>query len=460
MFTFILKIVKEDNFLSLMGNLILAGLGFAGFALLARSLDTVHFAQWVIFISGGSLVEMLRFGITNNALVRFLSGASKEYSEQLIGSNVRISFIVTFWMALLLFLIYFLFNETISNSVYALFFTWYPVLAFVNLPWNNAMVVLQAKRNYDKMLWIKTLNSGLFFVFLVLNIWIFKASLLDLILVLIGVNLLTSLLCMYKGWDGIVLFKKATKATNKVLLNFGKYSTFTLIGTNLLRNADLLIISISPLGSAAVAMFSIPLKLTELQQIPLRSFAATAFPKMSKASLEKKQSELKSLFYTYSGALTYFFFLLSLITFVFAEYFILLVSGNQYLEGNPTSFNMITLVRIFSIYGVLLPIDRMTGIGLDSINKPNINALKVVFMLVTNVIGDLIAVFVFQSLEWVALSTLAFTTVGILLGAYFMNKEFNFSFLEIFKSGNRFYLSLWKQLISLNNTRKLIKNQV
>ena len=80
MFTFILKIVKEDNFLSLMGNLILAGLGFAGFALLARSLDTVHFAQWVIFISGGSLVEMLRFGITNNALVRFLSGASKEYS--------------------------------------------------------------------------------------------------------------------------------------------------------------------------------------------------------------------------------------------------------------------------------------------------------------------------------------------------------------------------------------------
>ncbi|MCO6161429.1 lipopolysaccharide biosynthesis protein [Flavobacterium sp. NRK F7] len=460
MFAFILKIVKEDNFLSLMGNLILAGLGFAGFALLARSLDTAHFAQWVIFISGGSLVEMLRFGITNNALVRFLSGASKEYSEQLIGSNVRISFIVTFWMTLLLFVIYLLFKATISNSMYALFFTWYPILAFVNLPWNNAMVILQAKRNYDKMLWIKALNSGLFFVFLVLNKWIIKGSLLDIILVLIGVNLLTSLLCMYKGWDGIGLFKKATKATNKVLLNFGKYSTFTLIGTNLLRNADLLIISISPLGSAAVAMFSIPLKLTELQQIPLRSFAATAFPKMSKASLEKKQSELKALFYTYSGALTYFFFLLSLITFVFAEYFILLVSGNQYLEGNATSFNMITLVRIFSVYGILLPIDRMTGIGLDSINKPNINALKVVFMLVTNVIGDLIAVFVFQSLEWVALSTLAFTTVGIFLGAYFMSKEFNFSFLEIFKSGNRFYLSLWKQLTSLNNTRKLIKNQV
>jgi O-antigen/teichoic acid export membrane protein len=52
--------------------------------------------------------------------------------------------------------------------------------------------------------------------------------------------------------------------------------------TNLLRSADTLIISLSPMGSAAVALYSIPLKLTELQQIPLRSFVATAFPKMSK----------------------------------------------------------------------------------------------------------------------------------------------------------------------------------
>ncbi|WP_431159515.1 hypothetical protein, partial [Winogradskyella poriferorum] len=69
---------------------------------------------------------------------------------------------------------------------------------------------------------------------------------------------------------------------------FEKYSTFRLIGTNLLRNADILIIIISPFGSNAVALFTIPLKLTEIQQIPLRSFRATAFPKMSKASLEGK----------------------------------------------------------------------------------------------------------------------------------------------------------------------------
>jgi hypothetical protein len=66
-----------------------------------------------------------------------------------------------------------------------------------------------------------------------------------------------------------------------------------------------LIISLSPLGSAAVALY-IPLKLTELQQIPLRSFVATAFPKMSKASLHNQIDEVKNLFYTYSEHLHIF----------------------------------------------------------------------------------------------------------------------------------------------------------
>ncbi len=451
------KIVREDNFLSLIGNLVIAGLGFGGFALLARTLDPDHFAQWVIFISAGSLVEMFRFGITNNALVRFLSGASKDYSEELIGSNVLISLISTSVIALIMISVTLIFKESMSNSVYGLFFTWYPLLAFINLPWNNAIIVLQAKMEYGKILWIKTVNSGLFFLFLVLNRLLLNFTVVELIWVLLIVNLITTFICITKGWDGLFFIKRANKSTNSILLNFGKYSTFTLIGTNLLRNADLLIISISPLGSAAVALFSIPLKLTELQQIPLRSFAATAFPKMSKASLKGNSKEVQHLFYTYSGALTYLLVFMSLITFVFAKEFVVIISGSQYLNPENTPFNIVTLVKIFSIYGLLLPIDRMTGIGLDSVNKPQINALKVIIMLTTNIIGDLFAVFVFESLEVVAMTTLLFTTVGIVVGAYFMNKEFDFSISEIFKSGNQFYMGIWKQYLSTTKESKLIK---
>lgn len=455
MYPLLLKIIKEDNFLSLAGNLILAVLGFAGFALLVRGLETDSFAQWVLFISGGSLVEMLRFGITNNGLVRFLSGANSNTKEQLIGSNVFISFIVTAIIALILIVINQLFYTTIHNSGYALFFKWYPILVFINLPWNNALIVLQAKMEYGKILLIKAINSGLFFSFLLINNIAFNLSVTELVWILLLVNLFTSLVCIFKNWDGLKLIRKANKSTNKILLNFGKYSTFTLIGTNLLRNADILIISISPLGSTAVALFSIPLKLTELQQIPLRSFAATAFPKMSKASMEGKVKEVQNLFHTYSGALTYLFLIISTITFVFAEEFVILISGYQYLNQEAIGFNIIALVRILSVYGLLLPIDRMTGIGLDSINKPNINALKVIVMVVTNLVGDFIAVYIFESLELVAVSTLIFTAVGIGLGSYFLNKEFHISFYEIFNSANKFYKTLWSQFSELKNFKKL-----
>ena len=440
------KIVREDNFLSLTGNLVIAILGIAGFALLTRTLSLEIFGQWVLFITAGSFVEMFRFGITNTGLIRYLSGADDAERVKLIGSNALIGFGATVFIAIILLLCTIIFNESISNSGYSLFFKWYPLLAFLNLPWNNALVVLQADRKYGKILVIKALNSGSFFVVLLVNYFFLDLTLTQLIFAMLIINAFTSLISIIAGWDGTKHITSATVETNNTLLHFGKYTTFTLIGTNLLRSADVLIISLSPLGNAAVALYSIPLKLTELQQIPLRSFVATAFPKMSKASVHHKIEEVKDLFYSYAGALTYLFVFLSLFTFIFAEFFVFLLSGNQYLKTDSvTGFNVVNIVRVFSIYGLLLPIDRMTGIGLDSINKPNINALKVFFMVIANVVGDLIAIFIFKSLLLVAVASILFTLIGIGMGMYFLDKELTLSYREIFSSGLNFYCSIFNK---------------
>ncbi|MGK0412987.1 MAG: O-antigen/teichoic acid export membrane protein [Polaribacter sp.] len=441
------KIVREDNFLSLSGNIVIAVLGIGGFALLARSLSLDVFGEWVLFITGGSFVEMFRFGITNTGLIRFLSGADETSRYKLIGSNALIGFGSTTLIAIILVGCYTFFNETITNSGYNLFFKWYPALAFLNLPWNNALVVLQADRKYGKILAIKSIKSGLFFFVILAHFFVIQMSLNHLVVALLIINAITSLITITLGWDGTKYIVKATSETNKTLLNFGKYTTFTLIGSNLLRSADTVIISLSPMGSAAVALYSIPLKLTELQQIPLRSFVATAFPKLSKASVQGNVKEVKALFYSYSGALTYLFVIMSLFTFVFADFLVLILSGEQYLKVDPvTGFNVADIVRVFSVYGLLLPIDRMTGIGLDSINKPNINAIKVFIMVAANVIGDFIAIFIFESLMLVALASIVFTLIGIWMGMYFLNKELKLSYREIFSSGIEFYKTIFNKI--------------
>jgi O-antigen/teichoic acid export membrane protein len=441
------KIVEEDNFLSLTGNVVIAVLGIGGFALLARSLSLDVFGEWVLFVTGGSFVEMFRFGITNTGLIRFLSGADEASRDKLIGSNALIGLGSTVLIAIVLAFCYSFFNEAISNSGYNLFFKWYPVLAFLNLPWNNALVVLQADRKYGKILAVKAIKSGLFFMVILAHFFFLEMTLTQLVIALLIINAITSVVTIILGWDGTKYITKARSETNKILLNFGKYTTFTMIGTNLLRSADTVIISLSPMGSAAVALYSIPLKLTELQQIPLRSFVATAFPKMSKASVQGNIKEVKDLFYTYAGALTYLFVIMSICTFVFADFLVLILSGDQYLKVDlVTGFNVVDIVRVFSIYGLLLPIDRMTGIGLDSINKPNINAIKVFIMVLANVIGDFIAIFVFKSLMLVAVASIVFTLIGIWMGMYFLNKELTLSYREIFTSGINFYKTFFNKV--------------
>ncbi|MCX6268466.1 MAG: oligosaccharide flippase family protein, partial [Bacteroidetes bacterium] len=143
---------------------------------------------------------------------------------------------------------------------------------------------------------------------------------------------------------------RATRKTNRTLLDFGKFTTFTLIGTNLLRSADTLISSLSPLGTAAVALYSIPLKLIDLQQIPLRSFIATAFPKMSRASIKEDMEEVKKVFYTYAGAMSYLFIAMSLFIFVFADLLVLILGGKQYLGTDlVTGASAVMIVRIFAV---------------------------------------------------------------------------------------------------------------
>ena len=153
---------------------------------------------------------------------------------------------MTIVIAFNIFLCNLIFPEAIQNSGFHLFFRWYPILAFLNLPWNNALVLLQADRKFGKILVLKSINSICFFIVIAFNALFLDLSLTQLIWSFLVINSLTSILSMIAGWDGLIYLFKAGKDTNMELLHFGKYTTFTLIGSNLLRSADTLIISLSP----------------------------------------------------------------------------------------------------------------------------------------------------------------------------------------------------------------------
>ena len=474
------KIFKNNNFLSLANNGLVAVFGFFSFILLVRSLETNEFGEWVLFITSLNFLDMLRFGITRTAIVRFLSGADKEEGKNLLGSNYTINLLTTVLLIAIVSLISFLFPETIQESGFSLFFSWFPLVAIINLPFNNSLSVLQARMRFDQILIIRIINVGAFMTFLIINYFFFQSGIIVIMWAYIITNFVSSLIVSFLNWDGVFYIFKAKQRTNKIILNFGKYTSGTLIGSNLLKSADTFILGLSPfIGVTGVALYSIPLKLTEIMEIPVRSFAMTAFPGMSKASIEGKKDIVRKIYYQYTGGITYLLFPIIAIAFIFAEEFVTIVGGPEYIETA-------NVFRIFCFYGLLIPLDRFTGVALDSINMPKQNFIKVIYMTLSNIIGDAIVVFglyyvvlvvstitlftngytnleiigetasmftMITVLEMVAIITILFTIIGIFVGTYFLRKELDIKVRFILSGGLMFFRNFLKKtaIISTNN---------
>ncbi|MGM0565397.1 MAG: lipopolysaccharide biosynthesis protein [Bacteroidota bacterium] len=467
---FIKQILTNKNFLSLASNMSVAVFGFFSFILLTRTLTKDHFGEWVLFITAGNFLEMLRFGITRTAIVRFLAGAEGKERETLIGSNWIIGLIVSATIAVILLLARFTFPDLTVSSGYRLFFLWYPLLAFLNLPFNNALSILQADQDFLKVLIVRIVQTGSFVIFLIFNLFILGYAVDVVVGVYLVLQLVTSIFTMVVQWDGIKYIRKASREANKIILNFGKYTTGTLIGSNLLKSSDTFILGISTfMSTTGVAMYSVPLKLTEIIEIPIRSFMATAYPMMSKASINKNYQEFKKIYYTYAGAITYLLVPVAVIGFIFAEEFVIILGGRQYIHTAD-------IFRIFAIYGLLLPIDRFTGVALDSLNRPRKNFFKVIWMTLANIIGDVFVIFVvmkyalgvalitlifntglafdnlfpasaqfsfYFTLQGVALVTILMTIVGMLVGYGYLRKEIDVHMRKILVEGLYFYQDYW-----------------
>lgn len=470
------KALNNDNFLSLSNNIGTAVFAFLSFVILARYLTQDVLGEWVLYIAAGNFFEMLRFGLTRTAIIRFLSGAKGEERNKLIGTNWALGLAATVILALIIWLVFISFPETIKDSGYLLFFVYYPILSFVNLPHNMAISVMHADQKFGKILLVRMLNVGAFLVFLAINALFLKWELLAIVYVHLFINLFVSLICMINKWDGYQHIFKADRKTNKMILNFGKYSTGTLIGANLLKSSDQILLGLSPfIGTAGVGLYAVPLKLTEILEIPLRSFAATAFPRISKASIENNLTEVKRLFYSFSGALTFIILPIILVGFIFAEQFVYILGGEDFIQTQ-------NIFRIFCVYGLFIAIDKFTGITLDSINRPKMNFIKVIYMASANILGDIFVIFyigkflfflaitsfiasqympifniglyipdftVIQILEMVAMVTISFTIIGIIVGVYYLNRDLKISLKYIFIYGWKFFITIIKDIKSV-----------
>lgn len=434
------KLLKTNKALSLISSGTAAILGLLTFGLLARSFSMTELGYWGFFLTVYTMFDMLRAGLVSNAMIKKINEFdTEEEVARVIGSAWNLSLKITLIGSISISVLFYIIYLIKGDESYKFLFQWFVPIALVSLPHSMATWIFNAYVKFGKIVWIRFfLQFG--FLLGVIYQFYFQMGLDFVLAVYFLSNLLPGLISSVKGWNKLKYVRKGTIEMNKSLFSFGKYSMGSMIGSNFLRSSDTYLI-LGFLGPNAVAFYNVPEKLVGLIDIPLRAFVSIAFPQLAKKYSIGLRDEFKDEFETGSGFSTLLLLPISILAFIFAEPLVIALGGQGYADSA-------NILRIFTIYTALTPLDRFSGIALDVINRPDLNFKKVLLMLSANVIGDVLVLHYTGDMLWVAFVSIVTFTTGIIFGFIFLKNELPFRPLVMLQKGTGEYVRLVKKYLS------------
>ena len=425
--------LNNKHFLALAGNIVMSGIGILTFGLILRNLSIADAGIWMMFLTATGLAEMLRTGLLQTTTIKFYTGADTVKANNVLGSVWYLALIITALFLLLNLLVFIIvhflnINHEVVTLQWTVIINWFGVTLLSSLPYSLAFWVLIADERYDKILWIRLLNSGSMIIYMIVLIVLKKMTIDSLMWCNFLTNCLAAVFTIATGASRLKTLLYKTRECTIQLFHYGKFGMGTTVVSNLFSNADKIIIisMLGPAGPVALATYGVPLKLMELVEMPLRSFVGTGMTGMAFALNKDKLDEATYTFKKFVGMLTWLFLPMFIFAFFFADIAVDLLGGGKY-----TGTEAANIFRFFMLLSLFYPFDRFCGVTLDLINKPNINFYKVIGTLIITVIGDVLGLLIFKSIYGVALCSAFSLAFGILFGNYHLRKHMNYKFKEL-----------------------------
>lgn len=426
---FLFDILRNKNILSLASNGTNAVIGMITLSILFRNLTPEDMGNWGFFLTILLLVDTFRSGFLSTAFVKFYSGSSEERKNEIIGSTWSIAVIITSAFVLLNIPAYFV-SLHVKDPSLTLFLRFFGVNYLLSLPFFVSNCVLQGKQRFDRLLILNFTNQGSFLALLLVMIFFHQLNIHVVLYCYLLSNFISSSLALISGWTEIKKLKFRKRSAIIELYNFGKFSVGTNLSATLLSSADSFIIKLF-LGPAYLAVYNAGVKLTQIVEIPLRSFVFTAMPSLSAYFNSGQKDDLLIVMKKNIGLITFLLTPLLIFGIIFADYAILILGGAKYVSSEAPN-----ILRIILIIAFLFPAERFFALTLDIIHKPKINFLKVVLMVFVTVVSDIIAIKITGSIYAVAATSIFSTLTGLLIGYYALNFNYQrFSFGSIYVVG-------------------------
>ena len=433
----ILSSFKNMHFQSLIANGLMSVFGMITLSIVYRSLKVTDIGVYIFFLSIIGLIDNLRAGFLTVTIIKFFSGTSTERGREVAGSAWLLSAIIAVIFFVVNIPTYFI-SKTVSDQGLALILKYFALISVVTLPCFMADCIVQAKKRFDRMLWLRIFNQGSYTLLVFTLASLHKLNLTTLLYTYIASNLFASIMVIVLRWTMMGTILKAKRDTVWELFHFGKYSMGTNISSNLFGVTNTFIINFL-IGPAALAMYNLGGKLMQIVEIPLLSFVTSGMPLLSS---NYNNGEKAGMVYTLKklvGMLTVVLIPVAIISLIFAEPIIHLLGGKNYVANEAPN-----LFRIFIVIALLYPADRFFAIGVDVIHRPKINFYKIIIMSLSNIAAIFIGVWIYHSIYSVAFASVIPIIVAIYMTYKPLNDYYNFNFLSIYKVGFQELMLLYK----------------
>ena len=364
----------KSGIINILQNFSTTIINIGTFAILTRLYgDSKHeFGAWNNYMQAIIILEIIRNGLIQSALIKFMSGAEQKKHSEIVSA----SFVISGTLTLLCIIINFTFAgylaRLLNTPEIAPMLRWYNVTFFFSGILVIFNAIEQANFQYKGVFASGLVRAAILFLFLLINyIFRFTTDLLVLVhvqvvCVIAAISISYFYVRKYLTYSYIFKWEWVWK-----IFHYGKFSFATTLSSQLSGTLDQWMLSgiINPVASAA---FNIAVRITNLVDIPTNAIATIVFPQSAKRIETEGKEAVKYLYEKSVGTILAIVLPALLFLYVFNSYIIAILAGDKYEDSVP-------ILNITLLYCILAPFGRQTGVILDSIGKTGITFIMVIW---------------------------------------------------------------------------------
>lgn len=440
-----MKILNKDlywiraGFFSLLQSLSGVFFSIGSFYILLRILGPKDYGVWVLFMVTTTIVETVRGGLLQNALIKFLASEEKSEHHKITAASFTLSGILSM-VCITLILAFGNILATIWKAPELVkIFNTYCITFIISGILTQFNCILQANLQFKSIFQSSFILQLAFFSYVAFcytfNIQI---DLINLVYVQIGTNFASTVIAFILVRPYLSISFKLYTDWIKKLFNYGKYAFGTSVSAILSVTVDQMMLGaiLSPVQAGA---FNVAVRITNLLDIPTNAVAVIVFPQSAKRIVTEGKEGIKYLYEKSVGTLIALLIPGVLILYIFSDFVVTLVAGANYKDTIP-------LLHITLLYCLFTPYGRQFGNILDSIGKTRLTFFVV--LLVTSINIGLNYLFISRlGVLGAAYATLTAHIIGFFIGQKILRKELNVSLKNTFIYAWQFYPEFFRRYL-------------